>query len=358
MGQVPLEQTWQYMYHDRYLAIEVRRLPMARLRWLKPLRREEGHREPVPGHAPEDTSQHAHAGSTQMMRLGFVGLGAMGGRVTKRLLDAGYPVLGYNRTAAKAQWLRDAGMGWAESPRSVAESSDIVFTMVTNTAALDAVVHGPDGILAGLDQGKIYVDMSTVSPAKSREVASQVLARGARMLDAPVSGSVITLEQGHLSMMVGGEPETFAQVRPVLEAIAPTINYVGKNGQAVLMKIAINLNLQVQMLALSEGLLLAEKGGIPRATALTALLDSVIASPSLRYRAPFILETPNEVWFDVNMMQKDMQLALDLGRELDVPLPTVAVSNEFLTAARGMGLAKHDFYIVFRVLAKMAGIDD
>lgn len=289
--------------------------------------------------------------------LGFIGLGAMGGRVTKRLLDAGYQVTGHNRTQSKARWLLDAGMRWAGTPREVAEASDVIFTMVTNTAALEAVVQGSDGVLAGLRPGKVYIDMSTVSPAKSRELAAQVAARGARMLDTPVSGSPITLEQGQLSMMVGGDEETFERVKPVLHAIAPVVNYVGTNGQAVLMKIAVNLNLQVQIMAFCEALLLAEKGGIPRATALKVLLDSVIASPSLKYRTPFILNEPDEAWFNVNMMQKDLLLALDMGRQFDVPLPTVAVSNEFLTAARAMGLAEHDFFIVYRVLAKLAGIE-
>jgi 3-hydroxyisobutyrate dehydrogenase-like beta-hydroxyacid dehydrogenase len=293
-----------------------------------------------------------------MATLGFVGLGAMGGRVAKRLLDAGHVVIGYNRTPSKAQWLVNSGLRWGESPRAVAEAADIVFSMVTNTAALEAVAEGPDGILAGLRPGRVYVDMSTVSPVNSRSMAERVAARGAHMFDAPISGSVVTLEQGQLSMMVGGDPTIFERVKPILEDIAPTVNYVGKNGQAVLMKIAVNLNLQAQVMAFCEGLFLAEKGGIPRATAMKVLLDSVIASPSLKYRMPFILDEPDEVWFDVNMMQKDMNLALDMGRRLDVPMPLVAVSNEFLTAARAMGLAKHDFFIVYRVLAKMAGLED
>jgi 3-hydroxyisobutyrate dehydrogenase-like beta-hydroxyacid dehydrogenase len=293
-----------------------------------------------------------------MAHLGFVGLGAMGGRVTKRLLDAGHTVTGYNRTKSKAQWLLDAGMQWGESPRSVAETADVVFTMVTNTSALHEVVGGEQGILAGLSAGKVYIDMSTVSPATSRRIATQVAEKGARMLDSPVSGSVITLEQGNLSLMVGGEEATFEQVKPILLDIGPKVNYVGSNGQAVLMKIAINLNLQVQILAFSEGMLLAEKGGIPRETALEVMLNSVIASPSLKYRTPFILNMPDEAWFNVNMMQKDMLLALELGRELDVPLPTVSASNEYLTAARAMGLAKHDFAIVYKVLAKMSGLDE
>lgn len=293
-----------------------------------------------------------------MATLGFVGLGAMGGRVTKRLLDAGHTVIGYNRTRSKAQWLLDAGLRWGESPRAVAQAADVTFTMVTNTAALESVVEGPDGILAGLGPGKIYIDMSTISPAKSRVVAEHVAQRGARMLDTPVSGSVVTLEQGKLSMMVGGDRATFERVEPILHDIAPTVNYVGTNGQAVLMKIAVNLNLQVQLMGFCEGLFLAEKGGIARETAMKVLLDSVIASPSLKYRMPFILDEPDEVWFDVNMMQKDMNLALEMGRQLDVPLPTVSVSNEFLTSARAMGLAKHDFFIVYKVLAKMAGLED
>jgi 3-hydroxyisobutyrate dehydrogenase-like beta-hydroxyacid dehydrogenase len=292
-----------------------------------------------------------------MPTVGFVGLGAMGGRVAKRLLDAGHHVTGYNRTPAKAQWLVDAGMRLADSPRAVVEASDIIFSMVTNTQALEAIVEGPDGIMAALGPGKTYIDMSTVNPAVSRRVAARVEERGAQMLDAPVSGSVVTLEQGKLSMMIGGARATYDYALPTLHAIAPKVQYVGDHGQAVLMKIAINLNLQVQMMAFSEGLLLAEKGGITREAAMQALLDSVIASPSLQYRAPFILDAPDEVWFNVNMMQKDMLLALEMGRELNVPLPTVAVSNEYLTAARALGLEGHDFYITFQVLAKLAGVE-
>jgi 3-hydroxyisobutyrate dehydrogenase-like beta-hydroxyacid dehydrogenase len=292
-----------------------------------------------------------------MANLGFIGLGSMGGRITKRLLDAGNRVTGYNRTRSKAQWLLDAGMRWADTPRAVAEAADVIFSMVTNTSALHEVLGGPDGVLAGLGKGKIYIDMSTVSPAASKRLATQVAAKSAQMLDAPVSGSVITLEQGNLSIMVGGEQAAFEQVKPILLDIGPKVNYVGKNGLAVLMKIAINLNLQVQILAFYEGLLLAEKGGVPRETALEVMLNSVIASPALKYRTPFILQPSGEALFNIDMMQKDMLLALELGRELNVPLPTTAISNEFLTSARAMGLAREDFAFVYKALAKMAGLD-
>ena len=291
-----------------------------------------------------------------MAELGYVGLGVMGGGVAKRLLDAGHNVTGWNRTRDKAQWLVDAGMHLADSPREVAERSDIVFTMVTNTAAVQAVTDGPDGILAGLGPGKVYVDMSTASPENSRALAERVVELGAQMLDAPVSGSVITLEQGKLTVMVGGDDAVFERVRPVLEAIGPKVFHVGPNGAAVTMKIATNLSLAVQMLAFSEGVLLAEKSGIPREKAVEVMLASVIASPMVVYRGPFVLEQPEEAWFDINMMQKDLNLALELGRQLDVPLPTTAVTNEMLTTARALGLEKKDFAALFDALAAMSGV--
>jgi 3-hydroxyisobutyrate dehydrogenase-like beta-hydroxyacid dehydrogenase len=291
-----------------------------------------------------------------MARIGYVGLGVMGGGVARRLLEAGHEVTGHNRTRSKAEPLIADGMAFADTPREAAERSDVVFSMVTNTQALAAITHGPDGILAGLAPGKVYIDMSTVSPGASRGLAERVAETGAVMLDAPVSGSVITLEEGKLSVIVGGDEAAFERVLPILRDIGPTVTRVGDNGQAVLMKIATNLSLAVQMLAFSEGVLLAEKGGISREDAVQVLTNSAIASPMVRYRGPFVLEMPEEAWFDCNMMQKDMVLALDLGRELDVPLPSTATANEILTAARGMGLDKHDFAVMFDVLAQLSGL--
>jgi 3-hydroxyisobutyrate dehydrogenase-like beta-hydroxyacid dehydrogenase len=280
----------------------------------------------------------------------------MGGTVAKRLLDAGHTVYGWNRTREKAQWLVDDGLVLLDSPREVAEQSEIVFAMVTDTKALDAVTRGPDGILAGLSPGKFFVDMTTGSPANSRALAVDVDALGAKMFDAPISGAPTTVEQGKASIMVGGEPEAFEAVKAVLEDVGPIVLRIGDNGQALLMKIAINLCLFVQMTSYSEGLLIAEKGGIDRETAVEAMLNSVIASPMIKYRGPFVLDQPDEAWFDCNMMQKDMLLALEAGREYGVAMPTTAVSNELLSAARGMELDHYDFAIVFDVLAAMAGV--
>jgi 3-hydroxyisobutyrate dehydrogenase-like beta-hydroxyacid dehydrogenase len=291
-----------------------------------------------------------------MANLGFVGLGTMGGQMVNRLLSKGHTVTGYNRTRSKAQWLIDKGMRWADSPRAVAQAADVTFSMVTNSAAVTAIMEGNDGLLAGLGPGKIFVDISTVSPNVSRAFAERVRAKGADMVDSPVSGSVITLQEGKLSVMVGGRRETFERIKPILLDIGPKVTYVGDNGLALVLKIAINLNLAVQMMGFSEGVLLAEKSGISRETAVEVFTHSAVASPMIQYRGPFVIKQPKEAWFDVNMMQKDMLLAMELGRQLDVPLPTTATSNEFLTAARGMGLAKLDFACVFDVLARMSGV--
>jgi 3-hydroxyisobutyrate dehydrogenase-like beta-hydroxyacid dehydrogenase len=291
-----------------------------------------------------------------MANLGFVGLGVMGGNMVARLLDKGHKVTGYNRTRSKAQWLIDRGMKWGDSPRAVSAAADFTFSMVTNAAAINSITEGADGILSGLGPGKILIDMSTVSPAVSRALAARVREKGADMIDSPVSGSVITLQEGKLSVMVGGRRETFERAKSVLQDVGPKVTYVGDNGLALAMKIATNLSLAVQMLAFCEGVLLAEKSGISRETAVDVLTHSAIASPMVQYRGPFVLKMPDEAWFDVNMMQKDMLLAMEMGRHLDVPLPTTAVTNEFLTAARGMGLVKQDFAVIFEVLARMSGI--
>ena len=247
-------------------------------------------------------------------------------------------------------------MTWVDSPRAVTAAVDVTFIMVTNAEALENLASGQDGYLAGLGAGKVVIDMSTISPTASRALASRVREKSADMVDAPVSGSVISIQQDKLSVMVGGRRETFERAKPLLLELGPKVTYVGDNGLALSMKIAINLSLAVQMLAFSEGVLLAEKSGVSRETAVEVLTHSAIGSPMIGYRGPFVLKMPEDAWFNVNMMQKDMQLALEMGRNLDVPLPTTATANEFLTAARGMGLAHKDFAVVFDVLARMSGI--
>jgi 3-hydroxyisobutyrate dehydrogenase-like beta-hydroxyacid dehydrogenase len=292
-----------------------------------------------------------------MAVLGFVGLGAMGSRMAQRLLAAKHEVVGYNRTSDKARSLVAAGLQLVPTPRAAAEAAEVVFSMVTDNAALRAVALGERGIVAGLKPEAVYVEMSTVSPAVTREIGEAVAARGAVMLDAPVSGSTITLERGQASFMVGGEAAALERARPWLLAMGTAVTHVGPLGLAKTMKVATNLGLAVQMLAFSEAVLLAERAGIPRERAVEALLKSVVASPMVKYRGPFVVgQMPREAWFPVPMIQKDVQLALDQGRAVGVPLPTTALTQEWLTMARGLGLGDYDFGVLFDVLADLSGL--
>lgn len=293
-----------------------------------------------------------------MAALGFVGLGAMGSRLARRLLAAGHRVVGWNRTPARTQALAAAGLAPAATPRAAAETAEAVFSMVTDDAALRAIAFGPDGVVAGLRPGAVWVEMSTVGPAVTREVGAAVAARGAAMLDAPVSGSTITVEQGQASFAVGGEAAALARVRPFLEAMGGGgITHVGALGLAKTMKVATNLGLAVQMLAFAEAVLLAEKSGIAREAAVAALLRSVVASPMVRYRGPFVVGgMAREAWFPVPMMQKDLQLALDQAHAVGVPLPTTALVQQWLTMARALGLGACDFAVLFDVLAGLSGL--
>jgi 3-hydroxyisobutyrate dehydrogenase-like beta-hydroxyacid dehydrogenase len=291
--------------------------------------------------------------------VGFVGLGSMGSKVVERLLDDGYAVRGWNRSSERARALAERGMAVAETPREVAAGSRFVFSMVTDARAVQHVAAGPDGIIAGLEPGSVWADLSTIAPAASAAIAERVAEAGAAMLDTPVSGSVATLEAGELAIMAGGDEAAFEAIKPVLLAIGPKVRRVGDNGRALQMKVAINLALVVQVIGFCEGVALAEKGGVERETAVEAMLDSVVSSPVLRYRGPFILEgrMPEVAWADVDLQQKDLMLALDLGRSLGVPLPTAAACNELLNACRGIGIGDRDFVVVYEVYRRLAGLE-
>jgi 3-hydroxyisobutyrate dehydrogenase-like beta-hydroxyacid dehydrogenase len=287
--------------------------------------------------------------------IGFVGLGAMGGRIAGRLLAAGYEVHGTNRTPEKAVPLIERGLVWHDTPRQVAEAAEVVFSMVTDDAALAAVTSGPAGILAGLSPGKLYVDTSTVSPNASRELAECVRKLGAEMLDAPVSGSLPAAEDGTLTIMAGGSEEAFGRVSPILHELGATVTRIGENGSALLMKLAVNISLAEQMVAFSEGVLLAEQGGIDPALAVSVLTESAIGSPMLKSRGPLVLDLPEQAWFDVSLMRKDLQLALNSASALDVPLPSAGLAKQLFMAAHAMGYEHRDIAVVYEVLAEMAG---
>jgi 3-hydroxyisobutyrate dehydrogenase-like beta-hydroxyacid dehydrogenase len=287
-----------------------------------------------------------------MSTIGFVGLGAMGSRIATRLIDAGNQVDGTNRTAAKARPLIDRGMRWVDTPREAA-AADIIFSMVTDDQALGAISEGPEGILAALTPGKVYVDMSTVSPKASRALSARVSERGARMLDAPVSGSIPQAENGTLAIMVGGTREAFQTAEPLLRQLGQTVTHVGPSGQGLLIKLAINISLAVQTLAFSEGLLLAERGGVEPEVAAEVMSASPIGSPMLKARVPLLLHLPEHAWFDIELMHKDIRLAREAADETATSLPTAAVADEILAKASQLGYGHRDIAAMHEVPAQV-----
>ncbi len=292
------------------------------------------------------------------MKIGFAGLGDMGQAIVPRLLAVGHAVTGWNRTKAKATPMLKLGMGWADTPREVARESEIVLSIVTDSAAARSVALGENGIIAGLRKDAVYLDMSTIAPDTSRAIAAEFSKNGLTMMDAPISGTTLTLGQGKASLMVGGDKAAFERVQPVLLAIGPKVTYIGAQGLAVQLKVALNMTLVIEVIGFCEGIAIAEKGGVPREIAVDAFLKSVVASPVLNYRAPLILEghISDATYGNVNLQQKDMLLALELGRQLGVPVPLGAAANEMLNACRGLGLDHHDFVTVYEVYRRLGGM--
>jgi 3-hydroxyisobutyrate dehydrogenase-like beta-hydroxyacid dehydrogenase len=292
--------------------------------------------------------------TTTTPTIGVVGLGHMGGSMAARLLDAGYPVHGMNRTRRRAEDLIASGLQWHDTPREVATAADVVITSVPDDEALNVAAGGPNGLVAGLTPGTIWVDVSTVSPSASREIAGRVQAVGATMLDAPVSGSVPQVRTGSLTIMVGGDAAAYDRVEPVLRELG-TPRHIGPNGQGLVLKLAVNISLAVQMLALAEGLLLADRSGVDRRLALDVMVGTAIGSPMLKARAPLVLDPPAEAWFTLGLVQKDVELARDLADGLGVPLPTADRADEVLGLARVLGYQDRDLAALFQVLEQVTG---
>lgn len=290
------------------------------------------------------------------MKVGFIGLGEMAHGIVPRLMQAGHDVIGWNRSPGKGQSLVGAGMALADSPAAVAAGTQAVFSCVTSSAAVEAVALGDDGILSGIAKDTIYMDMSTISPTVSRRISAKFAEHGRSMLDTPISGSPVSLAQGKASIMVGGDRNAFEKVKGLLGAIGPSVTYIGGSGQAMQTKIGVNLTLIVEMVAFCEGVALAEKGGVSRKVAVDAMLKSVVASPVMGYRGPFILDMPDKPLANVTLQQKDAALALELAREMGMPTPLLAAANELLNACRGLGIDHRDFVTVYDVYRTLGGI--
>ncbi len=290
-----------------------------------------------------------------MQSIGFIGLGKMGGNMAARYLGADYTVYGEARNRDGAQWLLDLGLRWADTPREVAERADIVYTSLPSDDIVESVAGGSDGILAGLGEGKVWADLSTITPRVSRELAQRVReqGRGAVMLDAPVSGSVPQVNTGTLTIMVGGDEDAYTRIEPVLRVLGTPV-HIGENGHGLVLKLAVNISLAVQMLAFSEGLLLAEQDGIDPHLAAKVMTDSAIGSPMLKARVPLVLDRPDETWFDIGLMHKDIRLARQAGDELTTVLPSAAVADKILSQAEQLGYAHRDLAVIHQVLAELS----
>jgi 3-hydroxyisobutyrate dehydrogenase-like beta-hydroxyacid dehydrogenase len=286
-------------------------------------------------------------------RIGFVGLGAMGAPLAGRLLYRN-KVYGTNRTKSKASALIAEGLIWRDTPREVAASAEVLFSMVTDDAALAAVTSGPDGILAGLRPGALYIDMSTVSPGASRKLADRVCSAGATMIDAPVSGGVPAAEAGTLAIMVGGTEAGYRAAEPLLLRLGTTVTHVGGNGQGLLLDLAINIGVAAQMLAFKEGVLLAERGGIDPVLAARAIGSP---APYDRLTGPDVQDPPERDRlagpepFDVALMHKDIRLALATARESGVTLPVATAIDDALGQATGVRYGQSDIVRVYKGLA-------
>jgi 3-hydroxyisobutyrate dehydrogenase-like beta-hydroxyacid dehydrogenase len=288
-----------------------------------------------------------------MQTLGFIGLGHMGGNMAARYLAAGYEVHGEARSRDSAQWLLDQGLRWTDTPRELTEAVDVVFTSLPSDDVVDSVASGPDGIVAGLGEGKIWADLSTISPGASRRLAARVRdeGHGAQMLDTPVAGSIPQVKTGTLTIVVGGEPDAYQRIEPVLRVLGSPV-LVGTNGQGLVLKLAINISLAVEMLAFSEGLLLAKRAGIDPALAAKVMTDAAVGSPMLKARIPLVLGEVDETWFDVSLMHKDIRLALEVASEEHAQLPTAATADQVLDQAEQSGYAHRDIAALYELLAQ------
>jgi 3-hydroxyisobutyrate dehydrogenase-like beta-hydroxyacid dehydrogenase len=292
------------------------------------------------------------------VKVGFIGFGDMGRAIVPRLLAAGHQVTGWNRSKEKGESLFMLGMLWANSARELAANSDVVISIVTDSDAVRSIALGENGVMKGLRKDGIYCDMSTIDPDVSREIGREFAEAELTMMDTPISGTTLTIGQGKASLMVGGSKEAFDRIQPVLLAIGPKVTHIGAQGLAIQLKVALNMTLVIEVIGFCEGVALAEKGGVPREVAVEAMLKSVVASPVIAYRAPLILEghISDATYGSVDLQQKDMLLALNLGRKMGVPVPLGAAANEMLNACRGLGLREHDFVTVYEVYRKLGGM--
>ena len=289
-----------------------------------------------------------------MQRVGFIGIGLMGSQMSRKILEAKYPLTVWNRKKEKAGALISAGAKWAESPKAVAQASDLVITMVTDSAASEEVICGKNGILEGAHPGLILIDMGSIAPEMSRSIAERARSKGVPMLDAPVTGNPKVASEGKLGIMVGGPKETFDACLPIFEKMGVKIIHVGENGKGTTLKLINNLIMGVALEAVAEALVLASKAGIDPRKVLEITSVGGARTGAMETRGPRMINHDFSPHFSISNMHKDLSSALKLAEEVGVSLPATSISREILRAAKSQGKGDLDSCSVITVLEALA----
>jgi 2-hydroxy-3-oxopropionate reductase len=288
--------------------------------------------------------------------IGFIGLGVMGKPMAKHLLNAGYPLVVYNRTASKAQELVTMGARQVNSPREVAENSEIIITMVADSPEVEHVILGPSGVIEGARSGSVVVDMSSISPIVTQRIADELAKRNVAMLDAPVSGGEVGAIQGTLSIMVGGDNTVFNELKPVLEKMGKSVVRVGAVGAGGFTKLSNQIIVAAALQAISEALVLAQKAGVDLLLVYEAIKGGMAGGRTLDMKAPKIAKRDFEPGFKMDLHIKDLKNALQAGKALGVPLPSTGLIHELFSACSAQGKGQKDHSIIFTLIEQMAGI--
>lgn len=288
-------------------------------------------------------------------KIGFIGLGIMGAGMVSNLLKAGFPVTVWNRTPHRAEPLLQQGATWADSPAEVAKQTDIIMICVSDTPDVQAVILGGNGVIHRAKAGALVIDCSTISPQATREIADQLTAQGIAMLDAPVSGGSEGAKNGTLSIMVGGDEADFARATPIFNAIGKTLTYVGGHGAGQTVKLVNQIVVVVNMLAVSEGLLLAEAGGLDLDKVLSAISGGAAGSWMLSNRGPQVVADDWRPGFTIDLQQKDLRLVLEAGDQLGVPLVGTGLVFQLYRTLQAQGLGEEGNHALIKALYHLMG---
>ena len=288
-------------------------------------------------------------------KVGFIGLGMMGNPMSKNLLKAGFEMIVWNRTVSKMKELVDLGATPAGSAKDVAQKTEVVITMLTGSADVQQVILEKNGVIEGLRPGSVVIDMSTISPSASRDVATEVARSGANMLDAPVSGSVGTAVMGALTIMVGGDEEVFEAQRDVLAAMGKNIFYMGTHGLGSYVKLVANSIMGTYMAVIAEAMCLGAKAGVPTEKMVEALKNTGASSRVLDLKSPLVLEGNYKAQFMLKLLFKDLGLALDTAASDTVPLPIISLVRQYYAQALVEGRGDNDFSAIAAMIEKRAG---